>query len=703
MKKTLFWFAILAVITISCSTEQNKVSVSVNLPDVNLTQEEINNGILTPEILWKFGRISSPQLSPDKNKIIYNITYYDLNENKGYTHIFGIPATGSEKPEQLTSGSFSCFNPRWTKDGKIIYLSTETGKSEIWTMNSNGKEKTKISDFDIDINSFDISPANEKLLFTADVKLDKTPQEIYPDMPKSNVIIADDLMYRHWNSWHDYAYSHIFVADYNQTSLNNITDIMKDEKYDSPLSPYFDESEIAWSTDGKKIAYTCKKLNGKKYAMSTDSDIYIYDLESGETKNITQGMHGYDKYPVFSPDSKKIAWLSMETPGYESDKDRLLIMDLESGEKTYLTSDFDYNVSNIVWPIENETDNIIYFIGGINATHQLFCININTREIKQITDGVHDYQSFTYNENSFIGMKMSMSMASELFAIDNTGKETQLTFTNKHIYDNIETCKVVEKWVTTTDNKKMLTWVILPPDFDETKKYPAILFCQGGPQSTVSQFFSYRWNFQLMASNGYVVIAPNRRGLPGFGSEWNAQISGDYGGQNMKDYISAVEAIKTEPYVDENRIGAVGASYGGFSVFWLAGHNENKLFKAFISHCGMFNLESQYGATEELFFVNHDLGGPYWDKNNKIAQNTYANSPHRFVQNWNTPILIFAGENDFRIPYTESLQAFNCARLNDVESRLVLFPEETHFVLKPQNSIVWQREFKAWLDKHLKN
>lgn len=413
-------------------------------------------------------------------------------------------------------------------------------------------------------------------------------------------------------------------------------------------------------------------------------------------------MTGYDKYPVFGPDSKKLSWLSMETPGYESDKSRLFIIDLETGAKDYVTEGFDYNVSNVVWPTENNNDNTLYFISEINATQQIFSINVKTREVKQITEGPHDYTSLTYNDGSFIAQKMSISMATEIFAVKKDGTERQITFTNKEIYDNIEFGKVIEKWVTTTDDKQMLVWLILPPKFDATKKYPAILYCQGGPQSAVSQFFSYRWNFQMMAANGYVVIAPNRRGLPGFGTEWNAQISGDYGGQNMEDYISAVEAFKNEAYIDGKRIGAVGASYGGFSVYWLAGHNEDKLFKAFIAHCGMFNLESQYAATEELFFVNHDLGGPYWDKNNKIAQNSYANSPHNFVQNWNTPILIISGGYDFRIPYTESLQAYNAAQLMGVESKLLIFPEETHFVLKPQNSILWQREFKAWLDKYLK-
>ncbi|HOZ29294.1 MAG TPA: S9 family peptidase [Bacteroidales bacterium] len=703
MKKNWTLLLIVLLFVFSCGPKAEKKAFDPGyFPENQLTEEEIKNGILTPEILWKFGRVSDPQISPDGKHIAYNVTKYNIEENKGYTHIFIVPAEGGE-PIRITGGEFSCINPRWIDDGKkIAFLSTETDTVQFWTVNVDGSEKTKISDLATSVNVFKISPTGDKVLFLSDVKLDDTPQNVYPDLPKTNVIIADDLMYRHWNGWHDYMYSHIFVADFDGKSVTNPLDIMKNEKFDSPLSPYFDDAEIIWSPDGKMIAYTCKKMSGKDYALSTDSDIYLYTLDDKSTKNISEGMTGYDKYPVFGPDSKKLSWLSMETPGYESDKSRLFIIDLETGAKDYVTEGFDYNVSNVVWPTENNNDNTIYFISEINATQQIFSINVKTREVRQITEGPHDYTSLTYNDGSFIAQKMSMSMATEIFAVKKDGTERQITFTNKKIYDNIEFGKVIEKWVTTTDDKQMLVWIILPPKFDATKKYPAILYCQGGPQSAVSQFFSYRWNFQMMVANGYVVIAPNRRGLPGFGTEWNAQISGDYGGQNMEDYISAVEAFKNESYIDGERIGAVGASYGGFSVYWLAGHNENKLFKAFIAHCGMFNLESQYAATEEMFFVNHDLGGPYWDKSNKVAQNSYANSPHNFIQNWNTPILIISGGYDFRIPYTESLQAYNAAQLMGVESKLLIFPEETHFVLKPQNSILWQREFKAWLDKYLK-
>ncbi len=689
----------LIAITISCNQQQDNKMINNFSIDVSLSEEEIAEGILTPEILWKFGRIGEVQISKDGKNIIYTISNYSLELNKGFTHIYKIPINNG-KPTALTSGKFSCFNPRWiNNDEQIAFISTEEGVPQIFIMNSDGSDKQKISEVESGINSFEFAPDQDKLLFCSDVKIDKTPADIYPDLPEVNVIIAEDLMYRHWNAWHDYAYSHIFVANYDNNTLTNVSDIMEGEAYDAPLSPYFDNTEITWSPDGKYIAYTCKKMPRFQYALSTDSDIYLYNTETEETKNITEGMLGYDKYPVFSNNMEFIAWESMQTPGYESDKNRLMIMNLTTEEKEDLTRNFDQNVSNLVW---NKDDNFIYFISGYHARHQIYKIDKNNRSVTQITNGDHDYSYFDlFGEDSIIANKMSIKQATEIYIVDNEGSETQLTHTNQHIYDNIEMADFQEKWVTTSDGKQMLVWLILPPNFDSTAQYPAILYCQGGPQSAVSQFWSYRWNFQIMASNGYVVIAPNRRGLPSFGHEWNAQISGDYGGQNMKDYLTAVDEMKKLSFIDEDRIGAVGASYGGFSVFWLAGHHEGR-FKAFISHCGMFNLESQYAATEEMFFVNHDLGGAYWEKDNQVAMNSYANSPHRFVDKWDTPILIISGMYDFRIPYTESIQAFNAARLNGVESKLLIFPEETHFVLKPQNSILWQREFKAWLDKYLK-
>lgn len=688
----------LVIAGVSCTTgekEQKKEPLKI---DVSLTQDEISKGLLTPEIMWKFGRVGNPSLSPDGKTLAYTITYYNLQENKGTTHLYVVPTDGGE-PKKLTNRVGSDSNPQWTADGQFIrFLSDESGTSQLWEVKADGSGLHQISNLDSDINGFCISPDGSKIFYAMDVKLENLTKDIYTDMGKANVRIINNLMYRHWNTWEDGSYSHIFVADLKEGSIQNPKDINEGEKWDTPMATDYDINEVQWSPDGKKIVYSSKKLYGKDYAVSTNSDIYVYDLESGKTENKTTENLGYDKSPSFSPNGQLLAWCSQEKAGDESDQRRLFVLDTKTNKKTYLTEGFDQNVDQYVWG----DDNSIYFKSGVKATDQLYKINIETKKIDQITKGTHDYNLCQKQNGILIGEKMSMSMAPEFFKVDeNTGSETQITFTNKSIYNSIKMGEVQERWVKTTDGKDMLVWVILPPNFDKTKKYPTLLYCQGGPQSTVSQFWSYRWNFQIMAANGYVVVAPNRRGLPSFGKAWNAQISGDYSGQNIKDYLSAIDDVRKEPWVNNDKLGCVGASYGGYSVFYLAGHHQ-KRFKAFIAHCGMYNFESFYGATEETFFPNNDLGGPYWDKNNVIAQKSYANSPHKFVQDWDTPIMIITGEKDFRIPFTESLQAFNAAQLRGIPSKLLVFPDETHFVLKPQNAVVWQREFFGWLDKWLK-
>ncbi len=698
--KNLFLFGALALLLFSCSEKPGsdesslpKVSKSDSLASQTITETKV-----TPELLWKFGRIGESALSPDGKTIALTITRYSISENKGYTDIYTLPSSGGEM-KRISDFSGPEFNIQWSTDGSFIYfLSPESGSSQLWKIKSDGSEVTQVSKIKGDLNSFKISPDGKKILYCMDVKIDESPTDRHPDLPLVNVYIAEDLMYRHWNGWTDYKYSHIFFADMSE-EIKDGKDIMDKEPFDAPLSPYFDSEEMSWSPDGKIIAYTCKKLSGREYAVSTNSDVYLYNTTDGSTKNLTEGMMGYDKYPVYSPDGKYIAWQSMETPGYESDKARLFIMEIASGTKTDLTEKLDQNADKFIWTVDSKN---LYLMSGIKGTVQIFSINAETKEVKQITTGNHDYTSIQLSGGLLIGNRMSQQMATEIFNIDvSSGTETQLSFVNKNIYDKVKMGNSVERWVKTTDGKDMLVWIILPPGFDSTKQYPAILFCEGGPQTTVSQFWSYRWNFQIMAANDYIIIAPNRRGLPSFGQEWNRQISGDYSGQNMKDYLSATDEIAKEPWIDKNRLGAVGASYGGYSVYWLAG-NHNKRFKAFIAHCGMFNLESQYAETEEVFFTNFDLGGAPWDKKNAVAQRTYANSPHKFVQNWDTPIMIISGGYDFRIPYTESLQAFNSAQLLGIPSKLLIFPEESHFVLKPQNSILWQREFFGWLDKWLK-
>ena len=663
----------------------------------SLAAQLITEDRITPELLWKFGRVNDPQLSPDGKNIVYTVTRYSVKDNKGYTDVFSVATDGKSEAKHLTKMNGAELNPRWTPDGKKIGFLAVAGESmQIWEMNADGSDQKQISEIKGDVSGFEYAPNGNKLYYLMDVKLDTSVNDKYPDLPKAEAKAFDDLMYRHWDNWTDYKYSHVFVANITNGKVGEGKDILKGMQFDTPLSPYFDAAEVAWSPDGKMIAYTCKKLKGKAYALSTNSDIYVYNVENGSTMNVSEGNIGYDKLPVFSKDSKSIAWQSMKTPGFESDKCRLMVYNFETKETVDLTEHFDQSSNNYIWSDDNQS---IYFISGIKATFQVYKVNVKNKEIVQITNGVHDYTTIKRNAGVLVGEKMSMSMAAELYKIDEkTGKETQLTFTNKNIYDKVKMGKVAERWVKTTDGKQMLVWMIYPPKFDSTKKYPALLYCQGGPQSVVSQYFSFRWNFQIMAANDYIIVAPNRRGLPTFGQEWNDQISKDYGGQNMKDYISAIDDAAKESYIDKDRLGAVGASYGGYSVYWLAGHHQ-KRFKAFIAHCGMFNLESQFGSTEEIFFVNHDLGGAYWET---PKPKSYDFSPHRFVQNWDTPILVITGGRDFRIPYTQSMEAFDAAQLRGIPSRFLFFPDETHFVVKPQNSILWQREFFGWLDKWLK-
>ena len=663
--------------------------------------------IYTPELLWKLGRVSEAVLSPDGKQILFGITYYDVEQNKGNRDLYVMPSAGGTY-KRLTNTEVSEQNAIWRPDGKKIgYLAPVNGAMQIWEMNPDGTDAKPISSVEGGVDGFQYAKLMNRILFTKSVKLDKNANDLHPDLPKANALITEELMYRHWNAWTDYSYSHVFVADY--PSFANVVDIMEGERFASPIPNNGGMEQITFSPCGNFIAYTSKKKVGKEFAESTNSHIYLYDIQEKTTQSMVpaSAILGYNLDPVFSPDGALLAWGGMETDGFESDKKSILIRALKEnnvantlreGRIRNYSSHFDESADHFAFSDDGKT---LYFISGTKATYQIFAVDIalNNPQIRQITKGRHNYKSFSIVGNTMIGIRESMEKPADIFRIDlKTGKETQLTEINKDVLKDVASITVEERWVTTTDGKQMLVWVILPPNFDKNKKYPAVLYCQGGPQSAVSQFFSYRWNFQMMASRGYIVVAPNRRGLPTFGKEWNDQISLDYGGQNMKDYLSAIDAVAKEPYVDETRLGCVGASYGGFSVFWLAG-NHNKRFKAFIAHCGMFNLESWYGTTEELFFANHDIGGPYW---NKPRPHSYDFSPHRFVGNWDAPILVIHGGKDFRIPYTEGMQAYNAAQIQGIPSRFLFFPEETHFVLKPQNSILWHREFMNWLDRWLK-
>ena len=690
--KTTFMAIALSAVVSSCDTKKDET------PLIEKQIPKIENGRMTPEVLWAFGRVGGVQVSPDGSKILYSVSYYSVEQNKSNAELFVMNVDGSDK-KQITKTANKEVAAKWMSDSKhIAFLSNESGSMQIWTMKSDGKSRKQLTHREGDISDFSFSPDERNLLFIADVKYGERTVDKYPDLPKASGVILNDLMYKHWDEWVQ-TVPHPFVAEIAGGKLQNEKDILKDEPFESPMKPFGGIEQLSWSPDGKIIAYTCRKKTGKEYALSTNSDIYFYDTATGKTENKTEGMMGYDQNPSFSPDGQWMAWESMEHDGYESDKSRLFIMNTKTGEKKDLSTSFDQNSNNLAWTADSKS---IYFVSCWHATTQVYRVDLADGKITPVTQGVHDYESVIPLKDKLIGVKHSMSKPNEIYTINpSSGEEKELSFENKDILDKLEMGKVEERWITTTDNKKMQTWIIYPPHFDPNKKYPTLLYCEGGPQSTVSQFWSFRWNFQMMAANDYIIVAPNRRGLPGFGYDWLKQISGDYGGQNMKDYLSAIDEFSKEPFVNKDKLGCVGASYGGFSVYWLAGHH-NKRFKAFIAHDGMFNLPQQYLETEEMWFVNWDLGGPYWDKQNAIAQRSYANSPHLFVDKWDTPILIIHGEKDYRILASQGMAAFNAAVLRGVPAEMLIFPDENHWVLQPQNGILWQRTFFGWLDKWLK-
>jgi len=693
MKKTFFCLSLVMIMVSGCKQAKNENN-SAAICKENRETPDFSKGVMDEKILWYLGRLGDVQVSPDGKTLLYSVTYFDYHVNKGNTELYTMPATGGE-PTRITISEESEMQPIWRPDGKkIAYLRANDKGTQIWEADPDGKNAKAISNVDGDINGFSYAPDMKHICYFQNVQLEQTIVERYPDLPDADAMIYDDLMYRHWNYWADGSYSHLFVADY--PSMDNAVDLLEGQKFHCPNPPFGGIEEVSWHPDGNQLVYCCKKLTGKEFAESTNTDIYLYNLNTKTTQNLTEFNKGYDMDPVISPDGKKMVWWNMKTDGFESEKHSLMIYDFQTGTAEDYSTDFDQDATGFSWSEDSKT---VYFISCIEATHHVYKMDVESRIIEQITNGDYDYNTVQVGGNQLIVTRTMHAEPSEIYAVQLNNKSVkQLSFINKEVLDKITPAKTVKRWVKTTDGKQMLVWVILPPNFDSTKKYPALLYCQGGPQSSVSQFFSYRWNFQMMAAHDYIIVAPNRRGVPGFGSEWNDQISGDYAGQNMKDYLSAIDDVAKEPYVDENRLGCVGASYGGFSVYWLAGHHE-KRFKAFIAHCGMFNLESWYGTTEELFFANHDIGGPYWEK---PMPSTYNFSPHKFVGLWDTPILVIHGGKDFRIPYTEGMQAFDAAQMQGIPSRFLYFPEECHFVSKPQNSMLWQREFFRWLDQWLK-
>jgi len=576
------------------------------------------------------------------------------------------------------------------------------GQMQLWLMNADGSGRMQATNHSGGIGGFLFSPDEKKVVVIGNVKYARAAGDIYPDLPKATGRVIDDLMYKHWDEWVT-EIPHPWLGNFDGKTVTGLTDIMADEPFEAPMKPFGGTESFAWSPDSKTLVYVSRKKTGIDYALSTNSDLYAYDIASGSTKNLTEGMMGYDTAPAFSPDGSTLAWLSMEHDGYESDRNRLFVLDLATGVRRDATADWDYTIDAFAWAPDGRS---IYFTAPKDGVVPAFNIELKTSAIRKLTDECADYATLVpVDKNRIVAVKHSMIRPNELYLISLKGKKEPevkaLTDINGPLLSTVEMPTVEKRMVSTTDGKEMLVWVLYPPKFDASKKYPALLYCQGGPQSAVSQSWSYRWNFALMSARGYVVIAPNRRGLPGFGSEWNAQISKDYPGQNMQDYLAAVDNMKTEPYIDSKRIGATGASYGGFSVYMLAGIHNHR-FAALLAHAGIFNLEAQYLETEEMWFANWDLGGPYWDKSNAAAQRTFANSPHRMVDKWDTPIMISHGEYDYRILASQGMAAFNAAKLRGIPAEMVIFPDENHWIIKPQNSVLWQRLFFRWFDKWLK-
>jgi len=698
MKKiNLLLFAFAAMIVVSChQTEKQPEKVAEIIIDKPAL--ELKSDRMTPEVLWAFGRVSDQQVSPDGKIVLYGVTYYSIAENKGNRDLYTVNADGSDA-KRITKTAKSEFNAIWRPDGKKIgFLTSEGGSVQMWEMNPDGTDRKQITNIADGITGFKYSPDQTKIVYTKEIPLKNKNEKLFEGLPKTTGRLMNDIMYRHWDSWID-SYSHVFVADYDGTKTWNDKDILESEEWDAPLKPFGGMEQINFTPDSKTIAYTSKKMVGKAYSLSTNSDIYTYDLTTGKTENITLGMMGFDISPTYSPDGNWVAWESMERDAYESDKNRLFVMNTQTGEKMYATKDFDQNAGSLLWSTDSKS---VYFTSDVQGTFQIYQYTVEDGKIRKITDGLHDYGAVALAGNMLIADKQTMAFPTELFAVNpENGEAQQITFTNKELLEKLSMGKTEGKWMKTADGLDMLTFVIYPPNFDPNKKYPALLYCKGGPQGPLSQNFHYRWNYQIMAANDYIIVAPNRRGVSGFGQAWQEQISGDYHGKSMQDYLTAIDVMAKEPYVDANRLGAIGASAGGYAVYYLAGIHQGR-FKAFIAHDGIFNEEAQYLETEEMWFENWDKGGPFWDDKNKVAKEVYAHSPHKLVQNWDTPILIVHSEMDYRVLVTQGMTAFNAAILRGVPAEFLYFPDETHFVLKPQNAILWQRTFFNFLDKYLK-
>ena len=751
MMKRILTLAVLTLLVLgSAKAQETQVIGKSNI--------KLKSRMMTPEALWAMGRISGVVASPDGGKVAYQVGYYSVKQNKS-RQVICVMNSDSEGTgqRQLSISQKSETDPAWLDNETIAYISG----GEIWCVKADGTGRKQLSNTEGKVEGFQFSPDRSKVIILKSIPFHEVIKENPSDLPKATGRLVTDLMYRHWDHYVE-SIQHPFLCSVSGYAIAaDATDILEGEPYECPMEPFGGIEQLAWSPDSKTIAYTCRKKTGLEYSISTDSDIYLYDVSTRKTKNLckpdgyvapkvdptvtlrTQSVNspenlknnvGYDQNPQFSPDGKYIAWLSMERDGYEADLNRLCIYEMATGEKKYV--DWKSDVEAFCWaPVkeagkksEARGKKIVtstprfYFLSVWEGCCNMYTV-LNNGDVVQLTDGWHDWTSLQMANkgNVLIATCQSLSHPTDIYYVLPSGKFVkradtpkdktfkvlaevwQMTHENDHILDQLTFGKMEQYWVPTTDGKKELVWVMLPANYEKGKKYPTLLFCEGGPQSPVSQFWSYRWNFQMMAANGYVVIAPNRHGLPGFGQEWKEQISGDWAGQCMQDYLAAIDfAADSLPYVDRNRLGAVGASFGGFSVYYLAGIHE-KRFKAFIAHDGAFNLAAMYLETEENWFSNWEYDEAYWHRPQMPnAKKTYHDSPHKMVEKWDTPILCIHGEKDYRINYTQGMQAFNAARMKGIPAEFLVFPDENHWVLKPQNGVLWQRTFFNWLDRWLK-
>ena len=646
--------------------------------------------VMTPEILWTLNKFSVTAVEPSHAGIIYSVGKVDLNTEKTNRQNFYLNFEKNQILKMDLLGKKSIFqwdkNGVYATEGDKIYISKDNGLSwaEFYTIG--------------DADNIVISPDGKKVAFSKAVQVEKLlGKDKYADLPKTTAQIYTDLNHRHWDAWNEGKYNHVFVASISD-DVSKAKDLLDGQKFDTPQKPSGGSEDFIWSSDSSQLLYVCKKKSGKEYATSTNTDIYAFDLASGKTENITEGMMGYDVNPKFSPDGKSLLWQSMARDGFEADKNDVVVMDWVSKKKTNLTKNWDESVvGDVAWSNDSK---MIYFTTAKRGTKQFFALNPKDAKVNQISDGAFDVNEIVAFQNDFAFVtRTDINHNADLFKLNlKDGTMLQITQVNKENYANLTPSKSELKMVKTSDGKEMGVWFHYPPNFDPNKKYPTLLYCQGGPQSALTQYFSTRWNFALMAANGYIVVAPNRRGMPGWGTKWNEDISKDWGGQPMRDYIAAADFAKTLPFVDGSRMGAVGASYGGYSVFMLAGIHENR-FKTFIAHDGLFDMKSWYGTTEELWFANWDLGGNYWQNPQPKAYADY--NPSNFVEKWNTPIMVIQGGIDFRVPYEQGQEAFQAAKLKGLKTKFLYFPNENHWVLHPQNGLVWQREFFEWLKETL--